>query len=193
MRAPAPARLLRPGPKSTETQSGQMIRQLRGCSGAISSPLHDLETGGGRADARASCPPAPGAPLTAFHPGGARGGVGGAGTESPWQRLARHAPRFWDQEPRPRPRLGPLSGNAKPEAWLPDLLRYSRGSRPLCSSLAKRRDTVLPLPRGPQPWCFFALSFTDEARGAPRHSLILAELCPEVPAGPRQSPALGLM
>lgn len=30
-------------------------------------------------------------------------GRGGAGTASPWQHLARHAPRCWDSQPRPRP------------------------------------------------------------------------------------------
>lgn len=76
-------------------------------------------------------------------------GWGGAGTESPWQRLARHAPRCWDRQPKPRPwQSGPLSGNAKPEAWLPDLRRYSLGSRPACGCLAKRRDTAPPAPGG---------------------------------------------
>lgn len=186
VRTPAPARLLRPGPKSTEARSGQTIRQLRGCSGAISSPLHDLETGGGRADARASCPPARGAPLsrsTREVQGAGRGGAGRALSRhgSSWPVMLRAA-GTGSQGPAPG-RAGPLSGIAKPEAWLPDLGRYSQGS--LLSSS--------PLPRVPQPWCFFARSFTDEARGAPRHSLTLAELCPEVLACPRQSPALGLL
>lgn len=187
VRTPAPARLLRPGPKSTEARSGQTIRQLRGCSGAISSPLHDLETGGGRADARASCPPARGAPLSSVPHGRCtgRGGVGRALSRhgSSWPVMLRAAGTS-SQGPAPG-RAGPLSGNAKPEAWLPDLRRYSQGSRPVCSYLAERRDTALP-----SPGCH---SLGTSSRGELPDTLTLAELCPEVPAGPRQSPALGLL
>lgn len=185
VRTPAPARLLRTGPKSTEARSGQTTRQLRGCSGAISSPLHDLKTGGGRADARASCPPAPGAPLSCVPHGRCtgRGGVGRALSHhgSAWPVMLRAA-GTGSQGPAPG-RAGPLSGNAKAEAWLPDMLRYSRGSRPVCCCLAKRRDTALPLPRGPQPWCFFGLSFTDKARS----SLTLSYPGRAVPRGTRWS------
>ncbi|MEJ1273022.1 hypothetical protein NN561_003881 [Cricetulus griseus] len=67
-------------------------------------------------------------------------------------------------------RAMPLSGNAKPEAWLPELQRCSRGSRPGCCSLPQRRDTA-PAPPRPQARCFFACSFLeDEERGARRHS-----------------------
>lgn len=115
---------------------GQTTRQLRGCSGAISSPLHDLETGGGRADARASCPPAPGAPLSGVPPGRCtgRGRVGRALSRhgSAWPVMLRAA-GTGSQGPAPG-RVGPLSGNAKPEAWLPDLLRYS-GALGLCAAV----------------------------------------------------------
>lgn len=130
-------------------RSCQTIRLLRGCSGAISSPLHDLETGGGRADARASCPPSRGAPLSGVPPGRCtgRGGMGRALSRhgSAWPVMLRAAGTV-SQGPAPG-RAGPLSGNAKPEAWLPDLRRYSQGFWPASGCLAKRRDTALP----PQP------------------------------------------
>lgn len=75
--------------------------------------------------------------------GAGRGGVGRALSRhgSAWPVMLRAA-GTGSQGPAPG-RAGPLSGNAKPEAWLPDLLRYS-----VCCCLAKRRDTTLPLPWG---------------------------------------------
>lgn len=178
-------------------RSCQTIRLLRGCSGAISSPLHDLETGGGRADARASCPPSRGAPLSGVPPGRCtgRGGVGRALSRhgSAWPVMLRAAGTV-SQGPAPG-RAGPLSGNAKPEAWLPDLRRYSKGFWPASGCLAKRRDTALPPnPSGATVLVLLCAVLHGRGTGSALpwvgYSLTLAEQCPEVPACPRQSPAI---
>lgn len=74
-------------------------------------------------------------------------------------------------------RAGPLSGNAKPEVWLPDLRRCSWGSRPVCCSLPKMKDTspasppFIPSPPAPQTRFFFARCLSNEERGMRRHSI----------------------
>lgn len=147
MRTPARANLqaAQARTRSTEARPGQTIRQLHGCSGAISSPLYDLETDGGRTDARASCPPAPDAPLGGVPPGrcAGRGGhcVAMAAPGPSCSALlgpAAKAP--------PLAEPGPFPGTRSRRCGFQTCDGgCSWSSRPVCCSLPKRRYTA-PLP-----------------------------------------------